>query len=318
MADQQVLIRYNIEQIFACQEANCLMIRELEKYCLHRTKIPKHVLADLAKPMDDVTRSYIQGANPNDMTLKNQIRDNLNKVNNANYQTIVDALKQLAYVSVNNFALLASEIMLKSMNDVMGCKGIEAKNGLKTPSEIYVSIAREFADITVMCEDAPICFMKVMSTEARVYFDRMTDKTESMDQNNPHRVSNYKGFMNMIGLMYIYGMFPHNTINVCLGKISGLMLGSGLKQDECDNYYSGAERLINRLLCWFETPSAGKKKEFDIVRHYIKTFNTKLSEACGDAVKKEDRPIRLFSVMTHQQNVARFETLCGVYDKIES
>ena len=40
-------------------------------------------------------------------------------------------------------------------------------------------------------------------------FNSLTDiKEQRMDRNNPHRVSNYKGFMNMLGLLYTFEIFP--------------------------------------------------------------------------------------------------------------
>src|SRR5205814_9313481 len=90
-------------------------------------------------------------------------------------------------------------------------------------------------------------FKSVMTRECQLYFDKLTDKKESMDQNNPHRVSNYKGFMNMIGLMYSNGLFPKDIVKMCFNKIIRLILDSGLPHDDCDNYYSGYERLMNRV-----------------------------------------------------------------------
>src|SRR5437016_3825625 len=96
---QGVLIKYNIDEIFACQDANCLMIRDLEQYCNNNCKSQKSMLPELIKPMDDITKSHSQGINPNDIALKNMIRDCLNKINHNNYDNVLDDLKSLHYTN---------------------------------------------------------------------------------------------------------------------------------------------------------------------------------------------------------------------------
>jgi len=259
--------------------------------------------------------------------LKNMIRDNLFKINNNNYDAILEELKSLNYTCEKHFELLASELIIKSMNDAMACKGIEsAKATQKTPSEIYMSIALEFSNYLIKQNNKPIKFKTVLSKDCESYFTRLTNSQERMDQNNPHRVSNYKGFMNMIGLMYIYKLFPKDIVKVCFNKILKLILDGGLSQDECDNYYSGYERLMNRILTHFEkvsdTHSQDRKHmfdEFNGLKDYIKEINNKLGKACEDdpAKPKSAKPLRLFSIMTQQQNVVRFNKLVEIYGKMK-
>ncbi len=328
MTEHKVLIKYNIDEIFGCQEENILLIRELEEYCINNYKNHKSILMELMKPMDDVTKSHSHGINPNDISLKNMIRDSLNKINNNNYKNVLDDLKSLNYTSDNHFALLATELIIKSMNDVMACKGIETpSSNQKTPSEIYMSIASEFSNYFIKQNNVSIKFKSVMSKECQLNFERLTDKKEQMDQNNPFRVSNYKGFMNMLGLMYTYGLFPGDIIKMCFNKVVKLILESGLPQDDCDNYYSGYERLMNRILTHFEKneKSPGQKQKFNdfiAIKDFIKETNDKITKACDEETLKKlkitTKPIRLFSTMTHQQNVNRFIKLCDMYKKMEA
>lgn len=318
--DQEVLIKYNIDEIFACRNVNCLMSKELEPYCSNKYKSHMNMLVELLKPMDDITKSHSRGINPNDVTLKNMIRDSLNKINHLNYDSILNDLKSFSYTCENHFALLASELIIKSMNDVMACKGIEPnKNGQKTPSETYVSVACEFSNYMIKQIDKPIAFQNVLSKECQKYFVNLMDKKERMDQHNPHRVSNYKGFMNMMGLMYSYGIFPKDIILMCLDKTLKMILESDLPQDDSDNYYSGYERLMNRVLCHFERDQVTPQltKQFNEIKNPIKQFNDKISRSCDDEYIKKinapHKPIRMFSIMTHQQNVNRYTKLCNVY-----
>jgi len=105
-----------------------------------------------------------------------------------------------------------------------------------------------------------------------------------MDQNNPHRVSNYRGFMNMIGLMYSYGLFTKDIIKTCFNRIIRLILKEKLPHDDCDNYYSGYERLMNRVLKHFEKTPIQKHMidEFMSIKDMLKEMNDKIIEACED------------------------------------
>src|SRR5437762_891674 len=90
---QEVLIRYNIADIFASKDANTILSKELEQYCQHKYKGRKSsVEAELMNEMIEITNSLTQGINPNDITLKSSIRDNLNKISHNNYKDILENL----------------------------------------------------------------------------------------------------------------------------------------------------------------------------------------------------------------------------------
>lgn len=322
MTDQgTILIKYNIDQIFECQEPNCLMIKDLEQYCVNNRKNHKAILMELMKPMDDITKSHSHGINPNDISLKNMIRECLNKINPNNYKTVLDDLKSINYACENHFTLLADELIIKSMNDVLACKGIDMpSSNQKTPSEIYMSIAVEFSNFFIEQNKQPIKFRSVLTKECSIYFEKLIDTKERMDQNNPHRVSNYKGFMNMLGLMYSYNLFPCEIVKNCLTSVTQLIIDSDLPHDDCDNYYSGFARLLNRILCHFEKEVVhnNKVQDFFAIENFIKDTNTKISKACetNDELTKKNKttkPLRMFSIMTHQQNILRFNKLCDAY-----
>jgi hypothetical protein len=334
MATQNISIKYTIEQLFACKDANCLMPQELESYCNDRRKNHMPILNDLIKPMDDITKSHSHGVNPNDVTLMNMIRDNLNKVNHSNYDIILRELKSLNYTCENHFVMLASELIIKSMNDVLACKGMDnAKREQKTTSEIYMSIACEFSNYQIKQGESSVKFKYILVKECQRHFEALTDKRERMDQNNPHRVSNYRGFMNMIGLMYSYGLFNKDVVKTCFSKIIRLIKEGGLPHDDCDNYYSGYERLMNRILKHFEKTPIQKHMldEFVLIKDILKQMNDDISKICeqqddkkskviknSDATTNTPKALRMFSVMTHRQNINRYNELCEVYKHAES
>lgn len=319
-----VSISYSIDKIFECQDNNCVMIKELEQYCDHKYKTPKIILKNLMKQMDDITKSHSNGVNPNDVIMKSLIRDSLNKVVNSNYKSILDILKSLNYTTENHFTLLANEIILKSMGDAMACKNIP-KNGQRTPSEIYVDIAYEFSSYMIDVDGDSIKFKNVMAKECHNYFNNFIDKNERMDQNNLMRISNFKGFMNMMGLLYNAGLFPDHIITICFEKITSLILDTSLPHGESDNYYSGFERLMNRILCHFEdnisvksSPPIKNVEKFVNIRDEIEKFNGIILNVCpNEKNDKSDtqKQLRRFSGITHSQNITRFNVLCEFYNK---
>lgn len=317
MANQEILIKYDIQEIFECRQDNCLLPRELEQYCSGLFKNNKSVLNDLIKSMDDITKSHSQGVNPNDISLRNIMRDNLNKINVNNHKEILENLKSLNYTCENHFALLASELIIKSMNDVMAWKGLESNKNQLTPSEIYMHIALEFSSFFIKQGNDIIKFRRVLTHVCQKYFKEFTDKTYSMDQNNKHRVNNYKGFINMLGLLYCNNVFPNDIIIKCFDRIIKLILGSELSQEECDNYYSGYERLMNKVLSKFEVKEITESlnNEFKNIRDYISEINKKILLACDSKDDHKTKPIRMYSIMIHNQYILRFEGICKLYDE---
>lgn len=314
MTHQNVLIKYTIDQIFSCREANAVMTKELIDYCTHLDKTQMSILSDLIKPMDDVTKSHSHGINPNDISLRNIIRENLNKLNNKNYQDVLKDIKGLNYTSETHFSLLATELIIKSMSDVMACKGVEtSKPGQKTPSELYMDIALDLSQFFTEKDGKVIKFKTVLSKLCQQYFNLLTNKNESMDKNNPLRVSNYKGFMNMIGLMYTYCLFPKEIIQLCFEKIITLITKSNLPQEDSDNYYYGYERLMNRILNHFEkTPITSTMiDDFNNIKNILHNVNNTITESCEGIDKKKS--LGRHPIMTHQQNISRFTKLCETY-----
>ena len=134
-----------------------------------------------------------------------------------------------------------------------------------------------------------------------------------MDQNNQHRVNNYKGFMNLMGLLYAKKCFKQEIISKCLTKVCAIIVNDGLIAEECDNYFTGFERLSSQVLGKFEKmigrPIAESDiKEFTKLHELLYDCNTRISGAVnqGDPTKSG---IRKFSTMIHNQNVIKLEIL---------
>ena len=315
MADP--IAKYGIDNIFAKREQNNLMPQELLDYCSHTNIGEFTLLTDMIKVMDEVTRSHSQGVNPNDVTLRNAITECLNKLTNKNYDTILPALGNIQYTSASHFGILATEIIAKCMNDIVASKSLDiSTNGMKTSSELYVDVAKSFSNYGLKV-DTPtgskvVKFIDILSKKSQDYFNMLTDPEQRMDKNNPQLVSNYKGFMNMIGLMYCVGLFPIKIIKACFDRIIKLVLESDKSQEERDNYYTGYERLMNRLLTYYErsTISPDLIKSLESISIMLIGLNNRITSRLGGT---GEQPLRRFATITHETNAGRLEKLLTLY-----
>jgi hypothetical protein len=257
------------------------------------------ILEKLKKTMIDITTSYLKGIDPNDIAFKNTIRILLNKINKNNYNIILEELKALNYNTSNHYMLLVSELLLKSMN---------------SPPDIYMNIVREFDGFCIKENNTDIYFRHILKRECQIYFKNFMNKNISMDRNNPHRVSNYNGFMSVIGILYGINIFPKEIIQTCFNKISLLVFDSKLSQDETDNYYNGYEKMLNRILNYFESNiTTGTIDEFNIIKSYIDNFNTKIDMTCTN-VNIKQRPIRM--LINHKQSIKQLNLICEKYSQL--
>jgi hypothetical protein len=298
-----IIIKHDIDKIFSCQTDNVYLIPELEKYYVSTGKKEMNVLKDLMYSMVQVYKSCNNGSNSGDTNMKNIIRENLNKINNKNYQDVLNILQGLNYSSGEHYKVLSSELILKSMNDIMAYKSHDSNsNNMKTPSELYVDIIIHFSNFKIMSEGKEVKFKSVFLNLCNEYFTALTNSNEKMDKHNPHRVSNYKGLMNLIGMLFINNIVEDKIIKFCCSKILNLVLYSKLEQDESDNYYLGYERLLNVILCVLE-----KDKNSNSVLDIFKDFNSKISVSID--VENKYKPLRMSAIILHKQNLKRIGEL---------
>lgn len=313
MTEHNILIKYNIDQIFSCQEHNKYISSELLPYCLNTDNHEKKILNDLMKTMDDVTKSHSRGINPNDIVMKQKIRECLNKLSVKNYNDILSELAGLKYTDEHHFVLLIEELMTKSMNDAMSTKSLDPKVGQKSLSELYVNIAKEMSSFVIEKGTQTYQFKSILNQECKKWFNHLTDKSERLDNNNPGIVSNYKGLMNMFGLMYAMNLFPASNIKVCLNRILDRIIEKNdlIDSDERDNYYLGSERLIHRILCYYQkhvdesTVTSNIAESYKLIYGIINDFNERITVAC----KQEQKPIKRYSEMVHKQKIEQLENL---------
>jgi len=118
---------------------------------------------------------------------------------------------------------------------------------------------------------------------------------------------------------------------LCFEKIISLIAKSNLPQEDCDNYYYGFERLMNRILIHFEKipVTSAMMEEFFGIKNILNNVNAMITKACEDSdktdrVDKSDKsdksdkkkPLGRHPLMTHQQNISRFTKLCDTYQHL--
>jgi hypothetical protein len=140
-----IIIKHDIDKIFDCKDSNMFLVPELEKYYINKHKKEMYILPKLIATMKTVSQSLIKG-NISDTNMKNTIRENLNKLNNSNYDEIINILAKLIFETQEQYKLLANEILLKGMNDIMGYKGFNINDKLKIPSELYIDVVNKFSE----------------------------------------------------------------------------------------------------------------------------------------------------------------------------
>lgn len=315
------VLSYSVQEIFNCRTDNMVLPKELEPYSQDKYKRNQSQYEQqLINVMIDITKSLNTGTSPNDTAIMNIIRGDLNKITQNNYQEILNRLKLIKYNSEQHFLMLANELVIKAMNDVIAVKGLEANKNQISPSEIYVNIVMEFSNYFI--EDTKETgtekkeiykFKNVVGSVCQKYFRDFTDSKLKMDQNNQHRVNNYKGFMNLIGLLYSKKCFNREIISKCLTKVCSIIVDSGLVAEECDNYFSGYERLSCQVLGKFEKMSSKNINDADIeeftkIYDLLYACNTRISGSINQGDPKKSG-IRKFSAMIHNQNISKLESL---------
>jgi hypothetical protein len=266
------------------------------------------ILRDLIlKEVGLVIDSFNSGKNPNDVIFKNSIIEFLNKINQKNYQTIIDGLKNLTYTKPEHYVVLGSDILLRAMTDMTAVKGIEMPQGQKSLSELYADIVSEFQNHTVKHNNTDIKFLTVFLDNCQKLFVDYMDPKKVLDNNNQYRVDSYKGFMNFVGLLFTNRMLSHKIILSCLNKVKDLMMSkdwSGWGQTECENIYDGYKKLI----LYVASSYTNKKDLNDSDKEYIKSVlenHNKIKEQ-NEKLNK----LRKFTMMAHKDIENKLVKMC--------
>ena len=291
---ETTLIRYDLEEFIKYKDDNNILEESLQTHCLNNNVINLSIRHDFVIEMQDIISNIMKGINPNEMAFKNTLRELLNKINKNNYTELIDQLKNMEYDTKNNFRILSIELVVRSMNDIISAKGF-AKEGERTISDINADIVDDFVDLLIKVDGKELYFKNVFKNVCQEYFLDFVNPDKALDENNQHRVDNYKGFMNFLGVLYIRGIMTEKIIEQCLKSCSELVRNQKKTIDETTNVFTGYERLLTKVLDHLEkNPNAElleKIREYHsaiLMRPNLKKFtqitHKKLQDRIGDPI----------------------------------
>ena len=243
----QINISYELDKFMKYKECNVMMPVDLLKICMENGGIVM-LKESTIKEISTIITTFLNGRNPNDIVFKNSIVESLNKITQKNYTTILETLKNLAYSKTEHFVTLATDILVRAMNDTVAIKDIELPPGQQTLSDIYAMVAIDFFPLLIKENDRQIKFSSVFLDLCKKYFDDFTDQKKLLDQNNAHRVDSFKGFCHFLGLIYTKGLINDKVVYQCLVKLADLIFCQKWESNEAENIYEGYRKIIKHTL----------------------------------------------------------------------
>jgi hypothetical protein len=303
-----VLVRHDMKKIMEYKTINDVLPFELERYCLSNNAQPLEIRSEFQQDLVNITTSVLNGIDPNDILLKTNIRDLLNKISSNNYNEYIDKLKNIKYENANHFTMLVNEIIDRSMNDPVACSGFTPTKSDTYISDINADIAKDFCQLSVKQVDngEDVAFKKILTSMCQKQFVEFIDINKKLDLNNKHRVDNFKGFMNLLGLLANRGILSSKIVVICLHEIKSLIYKSDWSCQESENLFTGYTRLVSQLIYNFE---ATKCKNADLLEAVIKVTDTIFAE--NEANKK----LRMMPMIAYQSMMEKLRLLKHKYTK---
>jgi hypothetical protein len=292
--------------ILKYKNINDVLPVELEQYCLANNSYPMSIREEFGQDLVDITTSVLNGIDPNDILLKTNIRDLLNKISSNNYSEYINKLKNIKYENEHHFTILAQEIVDRSMNDPVASNGFTPTKNDTYISDINADIAKEFCQLSINTDDVDteVRFKKILTSICHKQFFEFIDENKKLDLNNKHRVDNFKGFMNLLGLLSNRGILSSKIIVSCLFNTKKLIYESDWSSQESENLFSGYSRLVAQLIHNFE---ATKCKNEGLLTAVIKV--TEPISTDNEANKK----LRMMSMISYQSMMEKLKSLKQKY-----
>lgn len=291
----KINISYNLDKFMKYKECNTMLPQNLKPLCNEYggTLILRDIIM---KEVNNVIDTFTSGKNPNDIIFKNYIIENLNKINQKNFSSILDGLKNLSYNKYEHFATLSADILLRAMTDVTAIKGVEMPSGQKSLSELYADIVCEFSQFMIKENNKEIKFINVFMDYCQRYFTDFIDPSKILDSNNQYRVDNFKGFMNFLGILFCTHILSQKIVHLCLTKLCELMnttQWNSWGQTECENVYDGYRRLVHFVFVNYSKNSINQT-DIDFIKGVILIHN-KVKE-----INEKTNKLRKFTMMAHK------------------
>lgn len=289
----KINISYSLEDFIKYKDRNMMLPPNLKPICNDMGGIL--ILRDVVlKEIKLVIDNFNSGKNPNDITFKNSIIENLNKLNQKNYNQILESLRNLSYTKYEHFLTLISDLLTRSMTDTIAIKGIELPADQKSQSDLYGDIVCEFSSLMIKEKNIDVKFITLFLDQCQKLFMDFTDSKKPLDQNNQYRVDNFKGFMNFLGVLFRKNIISNKIISNCLDKLVKLMYYETWGQAEAENVYDGYKRLLYNVYLHYKKSEVKNKSDKEFIEVILKIHSTIKTQ--NDANNK----LRKFTMMSHK------------------
>lgn len=201
---EAITLRIPFDKFMSFQTVNQTAPKEiLSKLCSGSSR-RLNIRQPLVNSCLDIVTNIINGNDPNDVVILNSVRECINKINQANFDDVSERLMAIDYSSESHMVLLVKEVLTAVMNDMAAIKGIDVAD-IKTVSYTIHKLVERFSCVFVKTnDDKEVYFTKIFNSFVNSIWEDFINIAKPLDRNNQHRVDNYKGFCNFIGLLSKY------------------------------------------------------------------------------------------------------------------
>jgi hypothetical protein len=250
--NRENIISYPFEEFISHQKTNCILPQHLERLC--GEAFAKPTISIYSEPLYEIISTILQGQDPNDINIKNQIKYCIIALDSSRYDAQLEKIKQLSIKNKSNCIFLATELINCITTCPLSVKGFIFKSDTtdnKSIPEVCADLIRDYGTYDKNINDSlnfTIELLKIANEKFKLY---MSDDI-SMDENNVYTSESYKGFMTFIGLMYSHNIIGSEIVTQCLTKIKNVLFFTENQkykrsQCECANYYKGYEFLLSHI-----------------------------------------------------------------------
>lgn len=308
-------INYQLNELLKPTYNDTTIPQDLAPYCYNNRFFEKPNISQYTDQLKMIISSITEGNDVNERAFKNDVKFYINVINQKNYPEYLKKLSSLDYTTEENIYFLAHELIICGLRCPIAIKGQTYEQNsinthIKPISEICSELIKHFASFIINDKD-DLSFRNELLKICRKFFMDFMNLSKSMDENNENTVDNYKGFMTLLGFMYINNLISTKIILDCIDSIKRNIFCSRVNQEVTDTestqiirstqtihhdkmfgykknynldlynsiiYFDG--NITNRLECYrkqIECSNYYKGYEY-LMNHVIHMFDTKICE----------------------------------------
>lgn len=289
---------------------NCVRFRNLEGYYVDKYNRNVNISERIINAMSEIINMRSEDIDPNDESLMRSIKEYMNKLSIETMDDIISKIVNENFKTQKHYEFLVNEIILKAMNDVIAFNGIETDGMI--PTDLYIKVIEQFYGTSI----DGVTFESVLIKKIKEYFNKFImigqtsagNNKSNMNKNNAHHVNNYKGLMNLIGTLFMYDETNYPLLFKVIDIIHKIIVDTGLKYDECDNFYDGYDRILSHFM-----------KRFNINEEFIDDEIRSAFASMHEHITKTNESIITISEqnMKSRRNTVRKMTLNRLKKKVE-